>query len=134
LEALRRQNRRVAAVVNEFGETIGILPVDDILDTIFSHAPSRSERLMRRLPIRPVRPGVWHVTGMTSLRRLARHFNASMPPSKSVTVSGAVQEALERLPQPGDACRWGPFHFRVLDVPERGQLVVELTLGEEESP
>jgi CBS domain containing-hemolysin-like protein len=134
LEALRRQNRRVAAVVNEFGETIGILPVDDILDTIFSHAPSRSERLMRRLPIRSLRPGVWHVTGMTSLRRLVRHFNVSMPPSKSVTVSGAVQEALERLPQPGDVCRWGPFHFRVLDVPERGQLLVELTLGEEESP
>jgi Mg2+/Co2+ transporter CorB len=56
--------------------------------------------------------------------RLVRHFNVSMPPSKSVTVSGAVQEALERLPQPGDTCRWGPFHFRVLDLPERGQLVV----------
>jgi CBS domain containing-hemolysin-like protein len=134
LETLRRQNRRVAAVVNEFGETIGILPVDDILDTIFSHAPSRSERLLRRLPIRLVRPGVWQVTGMTSLRRLVRHFNVSMPQSKSVTVGGAVQEVLERLPRPGDTCRWGPFHFSVLDVPERGQLLVELTLGEEESP
>ena len=134
LETLRRQNRRVAVVVNEFGETIGILPVDDILDTIFSHAPSRSERLLRRLPIRLVRPGVWQVTGMTSLRRLVRHFNVAMPQSKSVTVSGAVQEALERLPQPGDTCRWGPFHLCVLDVTERGQLLVELTLGEEESP
>jgi CBS domain containing-hemolysin-like protein len=134
LETLRRQNRRVAAVVNEFGETIGILPVDDILDTIFSHAPSRSERLLRRLPIRLVRPGVWQVTGMTSLRRLVRHFNVSMPQSKSITVGGAVQEVLERLPRTGDTCRWGPFHFCVLDVPERGQLLVELTLGEEESP
>ena len=32
------------------GETIGILTFDDILDTIFSGAPSRSERLLRRAP------------------------------------------------------------------------------------
>jgi CBS domain containing-hemolysin-like protein len=134
LETLRRHNRRVAAVVNELGETIGILPVDDILDTIFSDAPSRSQRLLRRQPIRQVRPGAWQVTGMTSLRRLVRHFQVPMPPSKSVTVSGAVQEALERLSQPGDECRWGPFQIRVLEVPERGQLLVELTLVEEHAP
>ena len=38
----------MAAVVNELGETIGILTFDDILDTIFSGTPSRSERLLRR--------------------------------------------------------------------------------------
>ena len=46
-------------------------------------------------------PGVWHVTGMTSLRRLARHFHVERPPSKSVTVAGIIQEVLERLPAAG---------------------------------
>ena len=67
---------------------------------------------------------------MTSLRRLARHFHTPRPASKSVTVAGIVQEALERLPQPGDVCRWGPFQFKVLDAPPRGQLLVELVLAE----
>ena len=67
---------------------------------------------------------------MTSLRRLARHFHVPRPPSKSVTVAGIVQEVLERLPQPGDECRWGPFQFKVLDAPLRGQILVELTLAE----
>jgi putative hemolysin len=128
LELVRRQDRQVAAVVNELGETIGILTVDDILDTIFSGAPSRSERLLRRAPIREVGPGAWHVTGMTSLRRLVRYFQVERPPSKGLTVAGVVQEVLERLPQAGDECDWGPFHFKVLDVPRRGQLLVELTL------
>ena len=57
LELIRRRKREVAAVVNEFGETIGILTFDDILDTLFSGAPSRSERLLRRDPIRPDRAG-----------------------------------------------------------------------------
>jgi len=127
LETMQRANRQVAAVINEFGETIGILTFDDILYRIFSPSASRSERLLRRVPIRQVGPEVWHVTGMTSLWRLARYFHIDRPASKSVTVAGVVQEALGRLPDPGDECRWGPFHLKVLDVPQRGQLLVELT-------
>ena len=127
LETIRRSRRRVAAVINEFGETIGILTADDILDEIFSPASSRSQRLLRRVPIRQVAPGVWHVTGMTSLRRLVRHFGVHRPTAKSVTVAGVIQEVLERFPHPGDRCRWGPFELKVIDVPQRGQLVVELT-------
>lgn len=136
LELMQQRDRQVAAVVNEFGETIGILTFDDILDTIFSHTSSRSERLLKQVPIRQVAPGVWHVTGMTSLRRLLRHFQVDdVPPAKSVTVAGVVQEMLERIPEPGDTCRWGVFHFRVISLPERGQMMIELTLqpAEEES-
>jgi len=136
LDAMQRQNRQVAAVVNEFGETIGILTFDDVLDAIFSRTPSRSERLLERAPIRRVAEHTWHVTGLTSLRRLVRHFGVERPSSKSVTVAGIVGETLERLPRAGDRCRWGPFRFKVLEVPERGQLMVELTLADkaEEEP
>ena len=134
LESMRHHGRQVAVVVNEFGETIGVLTFDDILDTIFTRAPSRSERLLKRMPIRPHAPGVWHVTGMTSLRRLTRYFDVEPPPSKSITVSGVMQETLERFPRKGDRCRWGPFELTVLDVPERGQLLVELTLEPREGP
>jgi len=128
LELIRRRKREVAAVVNEFGETIGILTFDDILDTLFSGAPSRSERLLRRDPIRPLAPGVWHVTGMTGVRRLARYFQIDQPATHSVTLSGVIQEVLERLPERGDECSWGPFFFKILDVPLRGQLLIELTM------
>lgn len=127
LEIMLRGERRVAAVVNELGETIGVLTFEDVLDTLFLQSSSRSERLLRRVPIRQVAPEVWHVTGMTSLRRLARYFRVERPTSRSVTVAGVLQEVLERLPVPGDTCSWGPFHFQVLESPERGQLLVELT-------
>ena len=128
LELIRRRKREVAAVVNEFGETIGILTFDDILDVLFGGSPSRSERMLRRDPIREISPGIWHVNGMTSVRRLARHFQIEPPPTHCVTLAGVVQEMLERLPEPDDECQWGPFHFRVLDVPLRGQVTIELTM------
>lgn len=130
LETMQRQNRRVAAVVNELGETIGILTFDDVLETIFGRSPSRSQRLLEQIPIRQIGPETWHVTGMTSLRRLVRHFGVPRPPSRSVTVTGVVQETLGRMARPGDRCCWGPFQFTVLHVLQRRRLLVEVTLVE----
>jgi putative hemolysin len=71
---------------------------------------------------------------MMSVRRLARQFHVEPPPTQCVTLAGVVQEVLERLPVRGDECQWGPFHFKVLEVPLRGQLLVELTLPTPEEP
>jgi len=134
LELIRGGKREVAAVINEFGETVGILTFDDILDTIFSVAPSRSDRLARREAIRKVSAGVWHVGGMTSLRRLARTFQITMPEMKSVTITGVLQEVLQRMPVRGDEGRFDRFKFKVLDAPRRGQLLIELTMANDEEP
>ena len=137
LDTIFRGPCGIAAVVNENGETIGILSQDDILNTIFSPAGSRAERILDHKPMRLIEPGCWHVSGMTNLRRLRRHFNVECPPSKNVTVAGVVQEVLGRIPEAGDACRWGPFTLRVLDAPPRGPMLLELTLApstEERTP
>jgi len=132
MEVMRREDRQVAVVVNEFGETIGILTFEDILETIFTPSPSRTERLFKRQPLTQVGANRWQVSGMASIRRLVRHFRVPRPESKSVTVAGVIQETLERFPEPGDECRWGPFAFRVIKASERGQLLVELSLAADE--
>jgi CBS domain containing-hemolysin-like protein len=73
-----------------------------------------------------VATGVWHVTGMTSLRRLARFFGLDRRPGKTVTVAGLMQEMLGHLPEVGEECQWGGFVFRAIETPERGQVIVEL--------
>jgi putative hemolysin len=128
LEQMRSRKREVTAIVNEFGETIGILTLDDILDTIFTYHPSRSKLLLDRKPIHDLASGRWLVAGVTSLRRLEQYLKLKLPPSKSVTVAGVVQEALQRLATTGDECEWGPLHLRVFEAPERGHMLIEVTL------
>ncbi|MEE2707782.1 MAG: hemolysin family protein [Planctomycetota bacterium] len=130
LEQMRDQQRKVAAVINEFGETIGILTLEDIIDTIFAYDASRSERLLNQEPIQIAAPGRWHITGMTTIRRLGRYFGVDLPVSRSITVTGIVVESLGRLPRPGDTSHWGPFEFKVIDVPDRGQMTIELTFAD----
>jgi CBS domain containing-hemolysin-like protein len=132
LQLLQQTNREVAVVVNEFGETIGIMTIADILATLFHENPSRTDRILDQKPIQEVGEGVWHLTGMTSLRRLARHFQIELPATTNVTVGGIIQELLQRLAQPGDEVIWNRFHFRVLDAPGRGQLLIEMRRVPEE--
>ncbi len=128
LQQLQRSRREVSVVVNEYGETIGILTFTDILATLFHQNPSRTDRLLAREPIQPITAGVWHVSGMTSLRRLERYFQVALPANTNVTVGGVIQDLLQRLAEPGDELDWGPFHLRVIKAPHRGQALIELRL------
>ena len=130
---MRRQDRQVTVVINEYGETIGILTFDDVLDTIFRAPADRSGKLWNRSLVKPVAPGVWHVTGMTSLRRLASELEIAPPPVKSRTVTGCIWESLQRIAVQGDEVEWGPFLFRVLEAPAHGLLLAELRLRGRES-
>ena len=135
LDEMENRDREVAAVINEHGETIGVLTYDDILDTIFSSKTSTSDRLLNRKAIVQVHPGLWHVTSMASLRRVSRYFEVELPATNSVTIAGAIQEVLQKMPEQGDECAWGPFHLRVLEAPPRGRMLIELThLEEQEAP
>jgi CBS domain containing-hemolysin-like protein len=134
LQQMKQQRREVAAVVNEMGETIGVLTFEDVLATMFHENPSRSHRLLNREPIQKVADAAWHVTGITNLRRLERYFGVELPPTTNVTVGGVVQDCLQRLAAKGDEVDWGPFHFRVLKAPRRGHLFIEVTRRTTEEP
>jgi len=127
LEQMHSRDRDVVAVVNELGETIGILTYDDLLDAIFTWRSGRSERVLNREAIRLVREGVWQVMGIVSLRRLQRHFELTLPPTKGITVAGMLQDVLQRLPEAGDQCSFGPFQWTVIEAPLRGHLLAEMT-------
>jgi CBS domain containing-hemolysin-like protein len=128
-DELERQEREVAVVVNELGETIGIITEDDIVETAFEEDSSRSERLLAMSSLAPMGGDRWRATGITNLRRLGRHFEVPLEPAVSVTVGGLLQELLQRLPVVGDEASWSGFDFRVLEAPSDGPLKVEVKLS-----
>ena len=142
LQTMQEELTSVAVVVNEYGETVGVLTEEDILDSIFAREPSRARRLLRREPVLNVGEGVWHVEGLTTLRYLASRLGIDFDPDQdeTVTVAGLFQKELEQFPREGDECLWHRYRFRVIDAPERGQLRAVVTQedapaeGESEQP
>lgn len=125
-DQLNAEDREVAAIINEFGETVGIVTLEDLLQTVFEDQSSRSARLLATASIRQIDADHWEVTGMTSLRRLGRTFGIELPKSKSTTVSGIVQEMLQRLPEVGDVIDWPPFRFRAVEGEDPQRMTFEL--------
>ena len=127
LEKLQKSGRRVCVIVNEYGESIGMLSLDDIVDSVFHHSPSRVVRLLEKEPVVAIGPEQWTVSGLVSLRRLGRKINTRFPATDAVTVSGLVQQELQEMPEIGDSFEWSGFQFVVGDLTEKGDLEVMVT-------
>ena len=129
LTQLREKLCHVAVVVDEYGETIGLLTQQDVFDCIFAVASNRPRMIQKREAILKVGENVYHLDGMTTLRFLAQHlgipFDAEQEPS--VTVAGLLQQFLKRFPEVGDECLWQGWKLRVFEVsgPTRFRVVLE---------
>jgi CBS domain containing-hemolysin-like protein len=129
LQLLREQYAGMGAVVNEYGETIGVVLAEDILDTVLLAQPSRARRLLDREPVLEVSPGKYHVEGITTLRYLCKRLGMEYDPDEEefVTVVGMMHEELEHLPAVGDACQWRGYQVKVIEAIARGRVRVMLS-------
>jgi len=132
LDMLRSSASGVVVVVNEHGETIGIVTFDDLLHLLFANPTLHTVSRAASQSIEPIEQGDfaggWRVPGATTLRRLGKHLKLDLPAIKSVTVAGMLQEHLQRLPEVGDQVEWAECRFHVIESNRPGMMSVELML------
>jgi CBS domain containing-hemolysin-like protein len=126
-EQLQNGRSNVAVVINEFGESIGILTLGDIIEAIFTRKPGRSRRLLDRMEIEKIGDETWAVNELTSLRSLRRQFHLSFKNYSSVTVGGLLREILARFPRNGDICKIDNYELRVVETSDDNHLVAHFT-------
>lgn len=129
LQLLRDRFCRVASVLNEYGETVGIVLFDDVVDSVFAPQASRGRRLLRHEPVVEVAPGRFHVEGIATVRYLCQRLGIEyqQDPESLVTVAGLFHESLEHIPRVGDEIEWRGYRVRVLEVGKRGRLRAEVS-------
>ena len=130
LGELQRLGRRVAAVLNELGETIGIVTVEDLLSEVLQPEPAPRHPDDRPGKLTDLGDGVFSATGRTTLRRLSRRLGRELPTTRTITVGGLLQELLQRMPATGDSVEWGGFVWTVTEAEEASSVVVEFRLSE----
>ena len=124
LQLMREKLTSVASVVTEFGETMGVVLYEDLVDTVLVPEMGRTKRLLEREPVLEVAPGQYHVEGLTTLRYLCRRLGIEHEPGSDgvITVAGMLHDELEHIPVVGDECSWRGFRFQVIEVSKRTQL------------
>ena len=112
-DQLNAEDCSVAVVVNEFGEAIGALSVDDILRRILAPRKGRDE--VDEASIQQIDTDHYRVSGSASLRVLAKRLAIELPEEGIATVAGYIQRQNERLPREGDTALLDRYELRVIE-------------------
>lgn len=124
---LDTQDLNVAVVVNEFGEVVGALSIDDILRAVLAN---RDQRDSTENQIKRVGSNHYRMPGSTSLRSLAKQLNVELPEERVATVTGYLQRHNERVPRVGDVAPLPPYELVVIEEDE-DDVWIEAWLGPE---
>lgn len=93
----KRLKKRTALVVDEYGEFLGMITLEDVLEEIVGEFTTDS--LDIHPDIIPEEEGSFLVSGQVSLRALNRHFKWHLPLKGPKTLGGYLIEYLQRIPE-----------------------------------
>ena len=115
LTHFQRNRRRLAFVVNEYGDIEGFVTLEDILEEIVGEFTTDPATITHK-DIHPERPGVYIINASATVRALNRALQWQLPTTGPKTLNGLLLEQLETIPDPGTALKVGRYPFEVLQI------------------
>ena len=118
--------RRMALVVDEYGEIQGLVTLQDILEEIVGEFTSQSP--MNTGFYRKQDDGSIIVEGSCPLRVLNRKLGFNFPLDGPKTINGLLTEHFEDIPEPGVSVKIDNYPIEILQVQDKMVKVVRLVL------
>ncbi|MDJ0521086.1 MAG: hemolysin family protein [Planctomycetota bacterium] len=127
LRDLQAQHGGLAVVIDEYGVTEGIITMDDLVEELVGEAIDDAD--LREGLVKRLSRDVALVHGLTRVRDIARFLNCPVVyqsmEEENTTITGLIQERLQRIPQTGDRIEVDEsLSFEVKEADERTALRV----------
>src|SRR5215210_189255 len=97
---MQRERRHLAVVLDEFGGTLGIATLEDLLEELVGEIFDEHDEEVRSTPT--AMPSLFETDGNVSIQAIEEQFGVSLPAGRSTTVGGLLVEWAGRIPNAGE--------------------------------
>ena len=114
LRDFRSNRNHLAMVIDEFGNTAGLLTIEDVLEEIVGEIEDEFDDADGESGIYTLADGSYRVAGDTDISAVNQSFALELPEDGFDTIGGLVAHRLGRVPRRGEAVALGGLRFTVM--------------------
>jgi Mg2+/Co2+ transporter CorB len=127
LANFNKNKRRMALIVDEYGDLQGLLTLEDLLEEIVGKL-STDARAKDMDTIAIHADGSMTIDASEFIRDLNKEYQLELPTDGPKTLNGLIQEHLETLPPVGTCIKIGCYTLEVLEVSQNTIETIKITI------
>ena len=128
MQALQERNAHLAIVVDEYGGTLGLITLEDLIEEIVGDIFDEFDQNQMAAVVQTTAEGRLSVPGDMPITELNERYQLSFPEDDYVTVAGLVLAALEHVPTVGEHVQVQGVTWRVTEMDHLRIERLEITL------
>jgi Mg2+/Co2+ transporter CorB len=117
LQQFQERHSRLGLVVDEYGELLGLMTLENILEEIVgeftTQSPSQTGKFLRQ------EDGSVLLEGSSSLRELNRKLGLQLPLDGAKTLNGLILDHLEDIPETGTSLKIAGYPIEIIQTQDR---------------
>jgi magnesium and cobalt transporter len=114
LRDFRSNRNHLAIVIDEFGNTAGLITIEDVLEEIVGEIEDEFDDEKRESGIYTLADGSFRVAGDVSIAAVNEAFAIALPAEEFDTIGGLVAHELGQVPRRGEVVELGGLRFTVM--------------------